>query len=251
MLRKMTAALAVAATLLTVPTATSAPPRTSRVAVTAQVNPLTRLCTEYLNRTITVEALGDSVVAGGGATTPDRAWTARLARVLDPGQVWVGAQGGSTIVDYLPGGQYYWATQATRASQPTLVLWDWRINDQYTAEFGDSRGSTPAQLRDRYVQLASHIREASPSTTVLIVNPPKVIAPGWDSAHEWEYVQAMWEAKTWIPNALWLDLALYSPSSQAENDVGLMHPDGIHQADAGHAMTAAAVHQRIHGVCAR
>lgn len=241
-MRRLLAMLAAGALVLSTPAASAQPPSSSS---------LTRLCSDYLARTITVEALGDSVVRGAGATSDERTWVHRLARVLEPGAVWVGANHGSAVVDYLPGGIYYAHTQFTRDVRPTVVLWDWRINDQYLFDHNDPRGSSPVQLRDRFVALAQHIRQASPTTTVLIINPPKVIAPGWPPATEQAYVSAMWEAKTLIPDALWLDLALYSPNTVAQNDAGLMHADGIHQADAGHALTAAAVHQRLHSTCAR
>lgn len=214
---------------------------------------LDRLCDDYLGGWITVEALGDSIVWGSGASSEGRRWVNRVGKVLETngGALWVGAMPGGTVVDYLPGGQHHAHTQFTRDVKPTLVLWNWRVNDQYTWEHNLPHGSSPAQLRDRYVQLATHIRQASPTTTIMIVNSPRIIAPGWGTAVETQYIQAMWEAKTLIPSALWLDLALYSPTTEAGNDAGLMHPDGIHQGDAGHAMTAAAVHQRIHATCTR
>lgn len=218
----------------------------------AAAAPLDRLCQDYASGTVTVEALGDSIVYGTGATSSQRTWGYRVGKLLEStgGALWMGAMPGTTVADYLPGAEWYGHVQFTRAVRPTVVLWDWRVNDQYRWEHGVPGGSSPSQLRDRYVQLAAHIRETAPDTTVIIVNPNRMLT-NWGTAVESQYIAAMKEAKALIPGSLWVDIALYSPTTSAQNDIGLTHPDGIHQSDWGQAVTAAAVHQRIHATCTR
>lgn len=217
--------------------------------------PLDRFCADWTaGNTFTVEAMGDSIVKGeAGASTPTNRWPHQLNVLLQArgGALWNAAQNGATIVDFLPGGPYYYHTEFARAVKPTVVLWNFRVNDQARHDWGLPGGSSPSELRDRYVQLAAHLRETSPSTTIVLVNSPKVIAAGWPPAWEQEYVAAIKQAKNLIPGSLLVDLSDYSPSYGEGDPVGLMDGDGLHQSDRGQRVTVGAVHQRFRATCER
>ena len=221
----------------------------SALAPAAGAAPIDRLCNDYLSRTITVDVLGDSIMSGSGASDQFHSWSAKLDRILGVNAVRQRANAGSVTTDYLPGGRYYSQTWATMASAPTVVVMDWRLNEHDGYVWNLPGGADPFQLRDNLIRLINHIHSASPTTTVLIVNPP-IVFDGRDIDLQRQYVAGMWVAKD-VTNSLWLDLALYFPASAAENDLGLLGPDLIHPGNPGQAVIATAVHQRLHGTCAR
>lgn len=212
-------------------------------------SPVQRMCTDYLGGRLTVEVLGDSIMAGGGATTAERAWPNVAHRTFAPGggQVWNGAIGGSVTSEYLPGGVYYGHTNFTRVVKPSVVVLGWRINEQYRYEWGLPGGATPAQLTANVVSLVNHIREASPGTAFVVVNVPHPLGD-WGYPAEQRYIEALWSAKE-ATGAMWLDVSHYFPQPGGDNGLGLMGPDGLHPGDPGQAVIATAVHQRIHATC--
>lgn len=219
-------------------------------AAAAAGTPAQRLCQDYLSGALTVEVLGDSIMYGSGATSQERGWPylAWQAWARGGGRLWVGAVPGSVASDYLPGGIYYAHTEFTRAVRPTVVILDWRINEQYLWEWNRPRAASPAQLTVNIIALVEHIRQTSPDTTVLIANPPHPLVSDWARAIERQYIEALWSAKV-ATGALWLDLAQYFPQPGEPNPIGLMSPDQLHPGDPGQAVIAAAMHQRVHATC--
>lgn len=215
----------------------------------AATSPLERLCSDYLARRITVDLLGDSIMAGTGASDQFHTWAAKLERILGAGTVRQRAQAGSVTTDYLPGGQYYAQTWAVMATSPTVVVMDWRLNEHDGWVWGLPRGASPDQLRINLINLINHIHGSSPTTTVLLINPP-IAFDGRDVDLQRQYVDQMWLAKD-ATASLWLDLALYFPATAEEDDIGLLGPDRLHPANPGQAVIATAAHQRLHGTCTR
>lgn len=211
--------------------------------------PLDRLCSDYLSRTIRVDVLGDSIMAGTGASDQAHTWGAKLDRILGVGSVYQLARAGSSASDYLPGGKYYNLAWAAESRASTVVVMDWRLNEHDGYVWNIPGGASPSQLYTNLVTLINRIRTASPTTTVLLVNPP-IVFDGRDINLQREYVAWMWAAKD-ATNSLWLDLSLYFPATAEENDISLLGPDRVHPGNPGQAVIATAVHQRIHGTCTR
>lgn len=224
-------------------------PVTSLTASSTAVTSTTRLCDDYLGRTITVDVLGDSIMAGNGASDTQHTWSTKLDGILGVGSVRQYAYPGTVTSDFLPGGRFYSRTQAVMNDSPTVAVVDWRLNEQDAYTHNLPGSASPDQLRDNLTALINLIHSTTPSTTVLVVNPP-IALDGRDVDLQRWYVGGMWVAKV-NTDSLWLDLALYFPATLAQDDIGMLAPDHLHVSDVGQAVMAAVTHQRLHGTCAR
>ena len=157
----------------------------------------TRLCTDYATGNFTVEVLGDSIAAGYGVPEAKR-WPNQLAAQLPAGSaVWNGAVSGSLVGDYIPGGQFHFHTQFTAAVKPTVVIMNWRVNDQWMSIEHSAQGYTPATFKARYKQVLDEIRAASLTTTFVIAVSPWILDTRIDQGvyRQWDYIQVLWDLK--------------------------------------------------------
>ena len=161
-----------------------------------------RLCTDYVNGTFTVENLGDSVAAGHGVPANKR-WFNRLAAQLPPNSgAWDGSVGGSLMEMYQPGGQLYFHTEFTKNVGPTVVIMNWRLNEQ--AMGIQNAGYTVNDFKTRYLAIINDIKAASPNTTVVLAVSPWAEDPQLNNSTQWAFINAMWDVKLQT-NSLWLD----------------------------------------------
>lgn len=212
--------------------------------------PVPRLCADYAAGTLTVEILGDSVAAGYGVTESKR-WPNQLATQLPTGSaVWNGAVSGSLVGDYLPGGQYYFHTQFAKTFAPSLVIMNWRINDQWMSVENSAQGYTPATFKARYQQVIDDIRLASPTTTFMVAVSPWILDTRIDAAtyKQWDYINALWELKV-ANNAVWMDWMRFMPKAGQTNSAGLLLYDLGHPSESGQSVLAAHTYERIASFC--
>jgi len=237
------ALLAIAATVIACIPAAAAPTLASDTA------PRSRLCADYAAGQLTVEVLGDSIAAGYGVDEPQR-WANQLARQL-PGPnsaVWQGAVSGSLVGDYRPGGPYYFHVQFTKQVRPSVVLINFRINDQWMSLEHANDGYTPTTFKIRYQALIDEIRTASPTTTIIVAVSPWVLDTRLDAGRwsQWDYINILWELKE--ANGLrWLDWMRFMP--RGNNAAGLMQPDLSHPSAAAQSAIAAHTYEHLAAYC--
>lgn len=198
-------------------------------------------------------ALGDSIVAGSGASVPERGWIQLLAWKASPGQTWNMGLNGSTTANHIPGGDQHWRVQQAQWAQPSLVLLDWRVNDEW-AQYNQGN-SPPATVAQQYHAVIASLRSYSPDSSIMIVNPPYFTDTWLDDqlrdqhATARDYADAIREVAD-QEHVLYLDLARYFPSSPGETDYIGWYDDVIHPADAGHAVARTALEATIRARCA-
>lgn len=198
-------------------------------------------------------ALGDSIVAGSGASVPARGWIQLLARETQPGQTWNLGLNGSTTAQHIPGGDQHWRLQQATWAQPSLILMDWRINDEWVQY--NQGGSTPAIVASQYQAIITSLRTYSPNSSIMVVNPP-YFSDSWlddqlrsQHATARDYAAAI---KQVAQNAgvLYLDSSVYFPVyAEGETDYIGWYADSTHPADAGHAVLRTALESSIRMRC--
>lgn len=207
-----------------------------------------RLCADYINGTFTVENLGDSIADGHGAPTSQR-WFNRLATQLPTGSAaWNGAVGGSLMEMYQPGGQLYFHTQFTKNVKPTVVIMNWRVNEQWMAR--EYAGYDPVSFKARFLSIINDIKSASPNTTVVLAISPWILDTRIDDAQwtQWDYINKMWEVKV-ETNSLWLDWMRFFPKYAESDSLGLLEPDLIHPSARGQRVMASDMFGLFSGYC--
>lgn len=213
----------------------------------AQASP--RLCADLAAGQLTVEILGDSVAAGY-EVRDGRTWANHLYRSLPAGSaVWQGAVSGSLLRDYQPGGVFYYHVQFTKAVKPSLVIMNWRINDQWMSI--EHTGYSPSQFKDRYLQVIGDIRAASPTTTFMIAVSPWILDTRIDDGQfsQWDYINALWDVHVATPGSLWMDWMRFMPRLGEDNAAGLLLYDLSHPSESGQSVLAAHTYERIVSYC--
>jgi len=198
-------------------------------------------------------ALGDSIVAGAGASRPERGWIQLLSWKAEPGQTWNMGLNGSTTAQHIPGGTEHWRVQVAQWAQPSLILMDWRVNDEWAQyRLGDS---PPATVAAQYQAVIASLRSYSPDSSILVVNPP-YFSDTWlddqlrsQGATARDYAAAIKQVAE-DEDVLYLDLPWYFPSSVGETDYIGWYADSTHPADAGHAVARTALEASIRARCA-
>lgn len=237
------AALAAAATFSAVNTPAA------RVQTVAQ--PTSRLCVDYAAGALTVQVQGDSVAAGYGVSVAER-WTSQLDDKL-PGSsvVWNAAVSGTRAEDYAPGGPYNFHVQFAATVKPSLVIMNWRINDQW---WGNAHPTvyTPETFKARYREIIGAIRTASPTTTFAIAVSPWVLDTRLDDGayNQWDYIVALWQLKDEL-DLVWLDLGRFFPSAGQSNSAGLLQGDLTHPSTAGQSVMAATAFEFLRSYCGK
>lgn len=201
-----------------------------------------RLCQDWDAGHVTIEVLGDSVAAGYGVAVGER-WFERVAAQL-PGPssaVWNGAVSGSKAADYVPGAAYNFHVQFAGSVAPTLVVLNWRINDQWWSK-QDPATFNPTTFKAQYRLIMNQIRAASPTTQFMIAVSPWVMDTRIDSGtfNQWDYIVALWQLKDEY-GAVWMDWMRFT-SGQLQADLG-------HPTSAGNAVMAAQVFETIRSSC--
>lgn len=235
-LSAVTAALTLTAATLTVFTALPPP----------------RLCDDYAAGNVTIEVLGDSIAAGYGVSASER-WSTQLAAQL-PGPsstVWNAAVSGTRVEDYAPGGAYHFHVDFTAAVKPSLVIMNWRANDQW---WGNAHPTTytPATFKARYREILDEIRDASPTTTLALAVSPWILDARIDQGtySQWDYIVALWELKDEY-DAVWLDWMRFMPKAGDSNSAGLLLGDLSHPSAAGQSVMGAATFEFLRSYCQR
>jgi len=210
-----------------------------------------RLCADLAAGQLTVEILGNSIAAGYGVAESKR-WANQFARQL-PGPnsaVWQGAVSGSLVGDYLPGGPYQFHVEFTKTAKPTLVILNWRVNDQWMSIEHASEGYTPATFKARYRQILTEIHAASPTTTFMIAVSPWILDTRIDAGtySQWDYINVLWELKVEF-GAIWMDWMRFMPHAGDSNSAGLLLYDLGHPSESGQSVLAAHTYERIASYC--
>lgn len=178
-----------------------------------------------------IAIMGDSIMTEYGASTPEKSWPRRLkAQASTHGwQVTLHGVGGSMASMYLPGGPYHWIAQQVRDAKPDVVTLDFRANEHIGSN-GQAK-QTPAQLKTNMLALIDFIREASPSTQFLVVNPPVL---WYHEFYTTTYTQDDFAVKMWEVaqerGGCWLDMRPFFSQTAPDPDL----PDHIHANDDGH-----------------
>jgi lysophospholipase L1-like esterase len=209
-----------------------------------------RLCSDYRAGTFTVENLGDSVAAGYGVPDGSR-WFELLGRQLPSGSaVWNGAVSGSVVGDYLPGGAYRFHVEFVKAVKPTVVIMNWRINDQWMSIEHEADGYSLSSFTVKYHQLLSEIRAASPNTTIILAVSPWVLDTRLDSGRysQWDFINALWELKTDF-NTDWSDWTRFMPKAGESNSAGMLQYDLGHPSLVAQPLIAAHVFEHFASYC--
>lgn len=201
-----------------------------------------RLCTDWAAGHVTMEVLGDSVAAGYGVAAGER-WFERVAAQL-PGPssaVWNGAVSGSKAADYVPGAAYNFHVQFAGSVAPTLVVLNWRINDQWWSKQA-SATFNPTTFKAQYRLIMDQIHAASPTTQFVIAVSPWVMDTRLDAGtfSQWDYIVALWDLKEEY-GAVWMDWMRFTS--------GLLQADQGHPTSAGNAVMAAQVFEYIRSSC--
>lgn len=206
--------------------------------------PATRWCADIAAGRGTVLLLGDSIMTSAGASSTALGWSAQLKSwatgrwnvLID------GARGNSTAGDFAPGGQYAWITEWARAQVPSVVVLDWRSNEQ-------SLGVPPSQMRTHYNAIIGTLRSWSANTSILLINVPSSDHHPMVGASPYPrsaYVDALLEVQS-DHNTMWLDLAPFFPLTDPRS--GALLPDRIHPGDNGHTAVAVGVQTALLGAC--
>lgn len=151
---------------------------------------------------------------------------------------------GSTMASqYLPGGPQYAVTQSVKALQPTIVLMDWRANEQLN-------GQTPDQLKTNLLALMDEIRTANANTRFMIINPPKLWYHAFNNGPttQEDYMVKMYEAAK-ERGGCWVDLVSAFPQTGPDAYSRVYMPDDIHPSNAGHAIYFTAVYNALLQAC--
>lgn len=210
----------------------------------ANTPPATRWCADLAAGRGMVLLLGDSIMTSTGASTPDLGWSAQLkAWATNRWHVLLdGSRGSSTAGDYVPGGQYWWITEWARAQIPSVVVMDWRSNEQ-------SLGVSPAQMRANYNTVIAELRRYSANTSIMIVNVPSSALHPMEGTSPYPrsaYVAALQQVQA-DHNTMWLDLQPFFPLTDPRS--GQLLPDRIHPGDNGHTAIAVGVQAALLGAC--
>lgn len=205
--------------------------------------PSNRLCTDWNAGHVTMEVLGDSVAAGYGVAAGER-WYERVASQL-PGPnsaVWNGAISGTRAVDYVPGAAYNFHVQFTANVAPTVVVLNWRINDQWWSK-QDPATFNPTTFKAQYRQILDQIRAGAPTTQLVIAISPWVMDTRLDAGgpfNQWDYIVALWQLKDEY-GAMWMDWMRFTG--------GLLQGDLSHPTSAGNAVMAAHMFEFLRSSC--
>jgi lysophospholipase L1-like esterase len=206
--------------------------------------PATRWCADIAAGRGMVLLLGDSIMTDVGASSAALGWPQQL-KTWATGRWHVlidGARGNSTAGDYAPGGQHAWITEWARAQVPSVVVLDWRSNEQ-------SLGVSPSQMRTHYNAIIAVLRSWSANTSILIVNPPSSDhhpMVGTSPYPRSAYVDALRQVQA-DHNTMWLDLQPFFPLTDPRSAALL--PDRIHPGDNGHTAMAVGVQTALLGAC--
>lgn len=235
MIIRLLAALAAVLVLVTGSTAGS---------VAAPAAPSLRMCTDFARGTLTVENLGDSVASGHGV--PQGAdWASLLSRRLQA-PVWQGAVGGSTVNHYLPGGPLRYHIDFTMNVKPSLVIMNWRINDQWIGV--EDASYSPAEFKARYASILHDIRTAAPNTELMIAVSPWVLNSSLEGRYsQWEYINKLRELKEEY-GTIWMDWMPFMPPF-VQHAPELLNGDGIHPSTAAQSVIAAHTYEKIVSYC--
>lgn len=212
--------------------------------VAAPSAPSLRMCTDLARGSLTVENLGDSIASGHGV--PQGAdWASLLSRQLQA-PVWQGAVGGSAVGHYLPGGPLRFHVDFTMNVKPSLVIMNWRINDQWLGL--ENAEHTPAEFKARYASILADIRAASPTTEFMIAVSPWVLDSRLEGRYsQWEYIVKLWELKEEY-GTIWMDWMRFMPPN-VQHAPELMGDDGVHPSRAAQSVIAAHTYDKITSFC--
>jgi lysophospholipase L1-like esterase len=206
--------------------------------------PSARMCADLAADRLTVENMGDSIASGHGVPERSR-WTTLLSRQLRA-PVWQGAVGGTTVRDYLPGGAFRFHVDFTRNVGPSLVIMNWRINDQWMSL--EHQGYTPDDFKAQYSSILADIRASSPSTEFMIAVSPWVLDSRIDGRYnQWDYIMKLWELKEQY-GAIWMDWMRFMPPN-VQDAPELVGSDGLHPSTLAQSVIAAHTHDRITSYC--
>lgn len=217
------------------------------------MTPGARLCADVSTGQVSLKIAGDSIMTHAGASTQARGWPQLLQSTTAP-KGWTvdttPAVAGSKASDFVAGGQFASTITAIAAAHPTLVTLDWRTNEQWVP----APGVTPETLRTQYLAIIDTIRTESPSTSILVINPPKMALDDQGGIDNYTvYTQAQYRAAMYdaavLRGALWLDFSdpAFWPTGGALSRQLL--PDGIHPGDAGHVVFASTVYAFLRATC--
>lgn len=227
---------------------------TPTVARQGEPDPAAKLCHDLTTYGYwSTLALGDSIVAGSGASRPERGWIQLLEWKAQPGQTWNMGLNGSTTAQHIPGGSEHWRVQVAQWAQPSLILMDWRINDEW-AQYNQG-GSTPATVAAQYGSVIDSLRIYSPTSSIMVVNPP-YFADTWlddqlrsQNATARHYAAAIKQVAA-SKGVLYLDVSRFFPVyADGETDYIGWYADAQHPADAGHAEMRALLEAAIRFRC--
>jgi lysophospholipase L1-like esterase len=191
-----------------------------------------------------VTAMGDSLTTPYGASIPERAWPNMLKAQMEPQGWTVNLHGiGSTMAEqYLPGGPLFHVTETVRNSHPDIVTMDWRANEQL-------QGRTPAQLKTSLLALIDTIRQVSPDTQFLIINPPLMWYHEFQSAQAQDAYAVVMREVSQERGTCWLDLRPFFPQTGPDTYSRSLLFDDIHPGDYGHAIFFAAISTALVQAC--
>lgn len=210
--------------------------------LSAEAQPANRLCADWNAGYVTMEILGDSVAAGYGVAAGER-WYDRVGPLLPRpySAIWNGAVSGSKAADYVPGGPYNFHVQFTANVAPTLVILNWRINDQWLSR-RDPATFNPTTFKAQYRQILDQIRASAPTTRIVIAVSPWVMDARLDDGpfNQWDYIAALQQLKNEY-RAVWMDWMRFTG--------GLLQVDQGHPNSAGNAVMAAQVYEYIWSSC--
>jgi len=191
-----------------------------------------------------IVAMGDSITTPYGASVPGRSWPVMLKTQAATHGWSVGLCGiGSTMAEqYLPGGPLFARTETVRNAHPDLVLMDWRANEQL-------QGRTPEQLKTSLVALIDQIRQVSPETQIMIINPPLMWYHEFVSEQTQDTFTAKMRQAAQERGAHWLDLKPFFPKTGPDAYSRQYLFDDIHPSDTGHAVFFAAIYTALLKTC--
>jgi lysophospholipase L1-like esterase len=206
--------------------------------------PATRWCADIAAGRGMVLLLGDSIMTDVGASSAALGWPLQLKTwALGRWNVLIdGARGNSTAGDYAPGGQHAWITEWARAQVPSVVVLDWRSNEQ-------SLGVAPATMRTNYNAVINVLRSWSANTAILLVNPPSSDhhpMVGTSPYPRSDYVNVLRQVQS-DHNTMWLDLEPAFPATDPRS-IALL-PDRVHPGDDGHTAILAGMQAALLGAC--
>lgn len=212
--------------------------------------PQPRLCADYAAGNLTVEVMGDSIAYGYGVDAGTR-WTTQLASQL-PGPssaVWNGAISGSSVENYTASGPYHFHVDFAKNVKPSVVLMNWRVNDEWMSKAYPSY--TPTTFKAQYRQILDEIHAASPDTTFAFAVSPWVLDTRLDDGgpySQWSYIVALWELKDEY-HGMWVDWMRFMPKAGQLNSAGLLQNDLTHPSAAAQSVLAATTFEQLRSYC--